>query len=245
VAAQPKKATTKAAAKRTGARHTTGQRSGQPRGKPPGLATALHRVITTPAGELTVHHVLVNHLRLGADVAVAAARAKVTRQTVHEWIAEGMRIATAIDAGKVTEADLSAKDRAVHQFAWDAVEAVAEAEAQALGNVVRLGAGNATRRRVTRTYEGAGADATEVGRVETEELLAPVLAANTFLLERRFSERWTRRQQIEVVTGAESIDTPPESPLPALMAALEAMERRRTDTAALLEKGEKGETDGG
>lgn len=230
-----RKTPAKAAAKRTGSRHTTGQRSGQPRGKPPGLATALERSMVTPVGERTVHQILVDHLRSGADVAVAAARARVTRQTVHEWIAEGMRIAAAIDAGKMTEADLSPKDRAVHAFAWDAVDAVAEAEAVAIRNIADLGAGEATRRRVVRTYEGAGTEATEVGRTETEELLAPVLAANVFLLERRFAERWTRRQQIEVVTGAESIDAPPASPLPTLLATLEAMERRRADTEKLLE----------
>lgn len=181
----------------------------------------------------TVHDVLVAHLRLGADVAVAAAKAGVTRSSVYEWLRDGGRTAAAIQAGTQSVEDLSPRDAAVYRFAVAAVEAVADAEAQALGNVVRLARG-VQRRRVSTTYEGDRA----VSRVEVVEDLPPNLAANLFVLERRFAERWNRRQQIEVNVGADAaIDSATESPLPTILAALEAMENRRREVDAELTAG--------
>lgn len=212
-----------------------GQRSGQPRGKPPGLPTALLREVPGSVPPMTVHTVLVNHLRLGVDVAVAAGRAKVSRGIVHDWLNEGMRVAAAVEAGKITPADLTPKDAAVYRFALDAIDAVSEAEASAASNLVRLARGQATRRRVVTTYEGAGELAKEVGRVETEETLAPDRGANVFLLERRFAERWNRRQQLEVTLASDDIEGPVESPLPALLSVLADLEAREARTAELLE----------
>lgn len=216
----------KPAAKATAPAKRSGQRSGQPRGRPAGLPCALLR---DEGDGRTVHDVLVHYLRMGADVAVAAGKAHVTRSAVYDWLHEGARIAQAVDTGKVTPADLDAKDGAVLRFASLALEAVATAEADALENVVRLGAGGATRKRVTRTYEGDGEAAKIVGRVEVEEELPPLLGANVFLLERRFSERWARPEQIAVVMGQNDPEAVPESPLPALLAALESMEQRRRE----------------
>lgn len=210
------------------AKPRTGSRSGRPPGREPGLPSILVREVRDG---LSVHDVLVAHLRLGADVAVAAAKAGVTRSSVYEWLRDGGRTAAAIQAGQRSLDDLTPTEQAVYRFAVAAVEAVADAEAQALGNVIRLARGS-QRRRVTRKFEGAGPDAREVGRVEVVEDLPPDLAANVLVLERRFAERWARRQQIEVNVGDPTADGATESPLPTLIAALDAMETRRGEVEA-------------
>lgn len=221
-----RKRTTKAPAKRTG------NRSGQPRGKAPAVPIGLLGLVEVDGKTRTRHEVLIGYLRLGADVAVCAAKAQVTRQTVHEWVRDGGRIAAAVEAGTVAESALSAKDAALLAFGRAAVEAVADAEAQALGNVVRLAQGVTRKRTTTRRVEGKPV---EVVDIVTEE--GPNLAANVVILERRFAERWNRRQQIEVIVGGDDVAQAPPSPLPALMDALEAMESRRREALAELEVG--------
>lgn len=200
------------------------------RGKPQGLASALERKVQTEDGEATVHEVLVAELRKGCEVTVAAARARVSRSAVYDWLHEGARLSSRLEAGEVTPAALSPTQQAALRFAMDALYAVASAESEAVGNITALGRG-ITRRRTTTTTVGDGATVTEVA-----EEVGPLLAANVVLLERRFPERWTRRQQIEVTAG-EDPEAAPESPLPALVAALEAMEARRRETDRLIADG--------
>lgn len=217
---------------------TTTKKKSKP-GRPADVPSALLRVVETGADgrPRTVHDVLVDRLRLGAAVDVAAAAAGVPRPTVYEWIAEGSRIAARIEGGQITEDDLTPGQAAAWRFAVAAVRAVADAETMALGNVVRLAQGGVkrTRRTLTRT--------TDTGHVETvtEETLPPDLRANVFLLERGFAERWGRRQQVEVVAGQHlgGAHDAPEStnPLPAFLAQLDEMERRRQETTRLLDGG--------
>lgn len=233
MAAEPaKRPARKRTAKAKAAGKRTGSRSGQPRGKAPAVPIGLLGLVEVDGKTRTRHEVLIGYLRLGADVAVCAAKAQVTRQTVHEWVRDGGRVAAAVEAGAIAESALSTKDAALLAFGRAAVEAVADAEAQALGNVVRLAQGVTRKRTTTRRIDGKP--------VEVVEVLAedgPSLAANVVILERRFAERWNRRQQIEIVAGADEVGKDAPSPLPALLDSLEAMEARRREAIAELEAG--------
>lgn len=224
-------------APRKAAKPRTGGRSGQPNGKTPGVPIGLLVEVTVDGKTRTRHEILCGYLRLGSDVAVAAAKAKIGRATVHEWLTAGGRLAAQVEAGIVDPSALSPKDAALLAFGWEAVEAVADAEAAAHGNVVRLGQG-ITRRRVTTRKVG---DVEEVTTVVIED--GPSLAANVFVLERRFAERWTRRQQIEI-TAADGADEAPPSPLPTLLADLAAIEARRREALAELDVVEVTAADG-
>lgn len=222
----------------TRSRKPTSTKSGQPRGKPPGLASSLLRQVPTEDGTTaTTHEVVVRWLRVGADVSVAANKARISRTTVNDWLHDGARLSARIAAGDLEPGDLTPHQAAVLAFAGDALHAVASAEAEAIENVARLARG-ITRKRTTTTSRLTGDDDAPrvvIQETTTEEELGPNLAANVTLLERRFAERWARRQQIEVTTAETDPDAAPESPLPRLLAALEAAEARRAETAALLE----------
>lgn len=226
-AKRTRKATKRAPAK---AKARTGSRSGQPTGKPPGVPLALLGLVEVDGKTRTRHEVIVGYLRLGADVALAAAKAQVSRQTVHEWVRDGGRIAAAVEAGALEASALGPKEQALLSFGYAAVEAVADAEAQALGNVVRIAQGVTRKRKTTRRVDGK-----PVEEVEVEMTDGPSLAANVYVLDRRFAEKWNRRQQIEIVAGAGEVDADTPSPLPSLLSTLEGIESRRREALAELE----------
>ena len=195
-------------------------------GPTPGYPSGLLR--PSLSGAETVHDTLVKFLRLGLDVTVCAAKAGVSQTAMYDWLRDGSRLAAQIEAGSAVESDLGVKDAAVLRFAREAMEAVADAEAQALGNVVRLARG-ATRRKVSRTMVGDK----EVQRTVTEEELPPDLAANVVILERRFAERWGRRQQIAVSVASDD-QAPAVSPRQVIEARLAEMAEKDAEVAAIM-----------
>lgn len=204
------------------------------RGKPVGLPTALLREVPGENGA-TVHDVLVQWLRVGVDVVVAAGKAYVSKTAVYDWLHAGAVVALAVERG-APEPEEGTYDAAVLRFAHAAHHAIVSAEAEAAENVARLGAGIIRKR--TSTTSRTTKDGTEVVSItETEEDLGPNLAANVFLLERRTAERWTRRQQIEVTMGDSDPDAAPEPVLPKFVAMLQAIQDRTAETERLLADG--------
>lgn len=171
-------------------------------------------------------------VRTGLSIKDAAKALGLSHDAAYRCLGDGRIVAGLLYEGRLDREALTTFQAQALAF-YDLVDK-AEAEALALHTsaIAKHAQGGNVRRVTTIQYDDAGQ---EVGRTVREEIIPPDLKASTFFTERRRPQEWGRaeRHEIAMVDGPGVVQT--ASPLDRLTAALEEIERRRTEGARVIE----------
>jgi hypothetical protein len=197
------------------------------------------RADNQPPRERTVADAIVDLIRLGNYMETAALYVGVGVSTVKLWLRDGSRALDRLDSG-AKRRDLSARQRHCGDFLAAVRAAQSEAEQRDVGRLAMLARGGIPLTRTTErwvTDDDGQERLVERTTVTTETL--PNMAAIAWRLERRFPDRWARKQEAEDdLAGDTEDDEFGEDPVQDALAALIDTERRQTEgTAALVSAG--------
>lgn len=178
-------------------------RSPRAGGRPPALTRIIdHAADGTP---ITVGDHLLATLQSGQYIEVAAARAGVSRGTVHGWLRDGARVRAQL-AGGAPRADFTEQQLRCAEFSRAADEVQAVAETQDVAEHARLARGGLTvSKTVERMAVAKDGTTTVLERTVTTEVLPPNHRALEWRLERRAPARWGRLDRLEIDTGVPAV----------------------------------------
>lgn len=164
---------------------------------PGGRPSKLDAVIATrPDGTpVTVADRILETVRTGGYIETAAARAGIPKSILYTWLKNAARASQRLHAGETTPAQLTRNERRCIEFADALDAALADSETEELATHRRLALGGHEVVTVTVKVDEQGR---ELERSERRETLAPNARALEWRLERRFPDRWGRRQQGEL-----------------------------------------------
>ena len=208
-----------------------------------------HEIDRRTGREITIGEAITRYLLQGNYLETACALVKVERHTVYGWLRDGARLHERILAG-TPRRTLSKYQRLAHAFSIEVRKSLAEAEARDIQNLARLALGGIPQQVITEKlvarYDAAG---NIIRDRETDEILYDVAERTTrtsytlpdakvleWRLERRFPDRWGRWDRVDIdVTAGGLDDEIAADPVAEFMGALEAINRRKTESMAQLE----------
>lgn len=184
----------------------------------------------------TVADAIVDLIRLGNYMETAALYCGVGVSTAKLWLRDGGRALDRIAAG-ARRRDLSARQRHCADFLAAVRAAQSEAEQRDVARLAALARGGLPVVRTTETWatDDDGQERLVSRQTVTTESL-PDARVLTWRLERRFPDRWARRQETEDDLATDEDDEFGEDPVEAALRALEDTERRQSEGMAALEQ---------
>lgn len=139
---------------------------------------------------------IANAVRAGNYIETAAAYAGISKDSLYKWLKKGAK-------SRNSPNPLS-EDELYRSFSYAMEKALADSEAHDVAVIAQAARGGAIIGRKTITKHTVGDDGRPIETTTTEEdLAAPVWQAAAWRLERKFPEKWGRRERIEHTTPSD------------------------------------------
>ena len=180
-----------------------------PTGRPPGRPSVIDQVIdqrriTDPdtgnvvrTEDVTVAERIIETVRAGGYVEIAAARTGIHKDTVYEWLKVGAQTKAALIANP--DVDVTAHALRCVEFSDAVTRAQADSETESLGRIALAARGGLVKTIVSEKVAiAANGTSQVVERVTRTETTLPDTDAERWRVERRFRSRWGPGVQVEM-----------------------------------------------